>query len=512
MRCSREYNAVKEFVDNNVRLGNGPKTAFVDPQRKLTYADLQAKSNKVANLLSHLGIKREARIAMIMLDTVDYPAVFWGALRAGVIPVCLNTLLTPEQYTYTLSDSRAQALFISREVLTTFEPVLDRLPSLEHVVVVGRESGRHQKFDDLLSTADDQFDTVSTCADEVAFWLYSSGSTGDPKGVKHVHSSPAYIARHYGVGVLNITKEDVFFSAAKLFFAYGFGASMALPMSVGATAALLPDRPTPSSVLQVLRDEQSTLFFGVPTLYAAMLADQACTPKNSSARLRVCVSAGEALPEDVGRTWRQRMGTDIVDGVGSTEMLHVFLSNRPEDCRYGTSGKPFAGYDLRLVDECGRDVDTGTIGELLVCGGSAAEGYWNQREKSRSTFQGAWTRTGDKYFRDDDGYYHYCGRTDDMFKVSGRWVSPFEVEQALVSHPAVREAAVVAQEDESGLIKPKAFVVLQDDASSADLREPLKAHVKESVGAWKYPRWIEFMSELPKTATGKIQRYRLRQS
>lgn len=507
----RQYNAVTDFVDRNIQQGHGAKRAFVDPDRELTYDGLQAASCKMANLLAGLPIGREARIAILMLDTVDFPIVFWGAVRGGVVPVCLNTLLTTEQYEYMLSDSRAEALFVSAALLPAVEPILDRLPFLRHVVVAGGDRGAHQAFDEMLDAASDTFETADTCADETAFWLYSSGSTGDPKGVRHVHSSPMYVADHYGRGVLGIEHEDVCYSAAKLFFAYGLGAGMTVPMSVGATTVLLPERPTPQSVLQVLHGYQPTIFFGVPTLYAAMLADPDCTPENSSAKLRVCVSAGEALPEDVGKTWKRRMGVDILDGIGSTEMLHVFLSNKPGDIRYGTSGKAFEGYDLRLVDEEDQEVGTEEIGELLVSGGSAADGYWNQREKSRATFQGVWTRTGDKYFRDGEGYYHYCGRTDDMFKVSGRWVSPFEVEQALVSHPAVLEAAVVAKQDGEGLVKPKAFVVLNDDTDGNGLFEPLKAHVKSSVGAWKYPRWIDFVGALPKTATGKIQRYKLRE-
>ncbi len=510
MEFPRNYNAVEDFVDANVERPNSEHAAFIDPTRTLTYRELKIATCKAANVLRGLGIKQESRIAMLVLDTVDFPVIFWGALRAGVIPVCLNTLLTTTQYTYMLGDSRAEALFVSSELLATVEPILETSPFLRHVIVVGGEGSAHHEYDQLLSQAGETFETACTCADETAFWLYSSGSTGDPKGVRHIHSSPMYVAKHYGKGVLDINQHDVCFSAAKLFFAYGLGAGMAVPMSVGATTILLPDRPTPASVLAVLHEHNPTLFFGVPTLYAAMLAEPKCTPENSSANLRVCISAGEALPEDVGLSWKQRMGVDILDGIGSTEMLHVFLSNTPDDIRYGTSGKPFCGYALRLLDEDGQEVATGEIGELLVSGGSAADGYWNQREKSRATFEGAWTRTGDKYFRDQDGYYHYCGRTDDMLKVSGRWVSPFEVEQALVSHPAVLEAAVVAKEDDEGLIKPKAFVVLQNDACGDELFEPLKAHVKSSVGAWKYPRWIEFVDALPKTATGKIQRYRLR--
>ena len=513
MEFPRQYNAAQDFVDRNVSIGHGAKIAFVDAGRRLTYEELQVATCKMANVLSGLSglsVGREGRIALLMLDTVNFPIVFWGAIRAGVVPVCLNTLLTTQQYEYMLSDSRAEVLIVSAELLVVVEPILETLPALKNVVVAGGDAGAYKSFESLLAAATDTFETADTCADETAFWLYSSGSTGDPKGVKHVHSSPMYVANHYGKGVLGIEHDDVCFSAAKLFFAYGLGAGMAVPMSVGASTILLPERPTPTSVLDVLHRHQPTIFFGVPTLYAAMLADPDCTPANSSAKLRLCVSAGEALPEDVGTTWQARMGVDILDGIGSTEMLHVFLSNRPGDVRYGTSGKPFDGYDLRLVDEDGRDAGTDEIGELLVCGGSAADGYWNQRGKSRATFEGKWTRTGDKYIRDSAGYFHYCGRTDDMFKVSGRWVSPFEVEQALVSHPSVLEAAVVAKQDDEGLIKPKAFVILNDGVDEADLFAPLKAHVKSTVGAWKYPRWIEFVSALPKTATGKIQRFKLR--
>ena len=510
MELPRQYNSATDFLDRNVRKGYGAKPAFVDPDRTLSYAQLLTASRRMANLFGGLAIRREARIAVLMLDTVDFPVVFWGAVRAGVVPVCLNTLLVTQQYEFMLSDSRAEALFVSNELLAMVEPILDHLPSLRHVVVVDGDGEAHEVFEDLMEAASDVHETADTCADEIAFWLYSSGSTGDPKGVRHVHSSPRYVADHYGRSVLGIDHDDVCFSAAKLFFAYGLGAGMIMPMSVGATTILSPERPTPNSVLKFMREYRPTIFYGVPTLYAAMLADPGCTIGNGSPRLRLCVSAGEALPKEVGKSWKQRMGVDILDGIGSTEMLHVFLSNKPEDIRYGTSGKAFHGYALRLVDEHDHEVGTEEIGELLVCGGSAADGYWNQRAKSRATFQGIWTRTGDKYFRDTDGYYHYCGRTDDMFKVSGRWVSPFEVEQALVSHPAVLEAAVVAKEDEEGLVKPKAFVVLNNGADGDDLFEPLKAHVKSSVGAWKYPRWIDFVGALPKTATGKIQRYKLR--
>lgn len=509
----RQYNVTRDLIDGNITKGFGEKTAFIDPLRSLTYSQLQSQTKKFANVLNVLGIKRESRIAMLMFDTIDYPTVFFGAMRAGVIPVCLNTLLTPDQYRYMLSDSRVEALFVSAALLPVVAPILDALASLQHIIVVDGDAdqvGENHDFTSLMADAGDEYGVVDTNPDETAFWLYSSGSTGEPKGTRHVHSSLSYVAEFYGKGILEIKHEDVVFAAAKLFFAYGLGAGLGIAMSVGATVILLPGRPTPGSILATLKKYNPTLFFGVPTLYAAMLADSECKPQNSSKKLRLCISAGEALPADIGQSWQQRMGVEVVDGIGSTEMLHIFLSNRPGEVRYGTSGQEFEGYRLRLIDENGGDVKTGEIGELLVAGGSTAEGYWNQREKSRNTFAGNWTHTGDKYYRDEDDYYHYCGRTDDMFKVSGRWVSPFEVEQALVSHPCVLEAAVVGEKDKDGLIKPKAFVVLNESTDENGLFDILKTHVKSEIGAWKYPRTIEFITELPKTATGKIQRYKLR--
>lgn len=504
-----EYNAVTRMIDANVANGFAEKVAFIDPARSLTYGGLQIASNQVANMLAALDMRREGRVAVLMYDDVDYPCVFWGAIRAGMVPVCLNTLLTQEQYAYMLADSRAEILVISAPLLDIVGPLLADMPALRHVIVSG-DSGDYPELHTLICAAGDDFETAKTSGDETAFWLYSSGSTGAPKGVRHVHTSMAYVADTYGKSVIQITEGDICFSAAKLFFAYGLGASMAIPMSVGATTILLPERPTPASVLNVLKTHNPTLFFGVPTLYAAMLADTDCRPENSSAKLRLCISAGEALPEDIGHTWQRRMNTPILDGIGSTEMLHVFLSNRPDDICYGTSGKEIPGYELRLVDDDGQPVADGELGELLVSGGSAGDGYWNQRAKSRATFAGNWVHTGDKYTRDTQGYYHYCGRTDDMFKVSGRWVSPFEIEQAISSHSAILEAAVVAHKDDEGLIKPKAFVVLNQGVAEEGLFDILKAHVKDAIGVWKYPRWIEVTKELPKTATGKIQRFKLR--
>jgi 4-hydroxybenzoate-CoA ligase len=478
----------------------------------MSYGELAAATNRMANLLASLGLPRETRIALLLLDTRDFPTAFWGAIKAGIVPVALNTLLTAEQYRYILADSRAKALVVSAQLLPAVQPILAELPFLAHLIVAGGEAGaKGLALARELARQPAAFKPAETCADEVAFWLYSSGSTGMPKGVRHLHTSPMETARLYGQGVLGMREDDVVFSAAKLFFAYGLGNGMSFPMSVGAATVLLPERPTPEAVFRVLKQRQPTIFFGVPTLYAAMLAHPGGTPESSSQRLRLCVSAGEALPAEVGKSWKRKFGVDILDGVGSTEMLHIYVSNRPGDVRYGTSGKPFAGYEIRLVDEAGKEVADGAIGEMLVNGPSAADGYWNQREKTRSTFEGQWTRTGDKYSRDSEGYYTYAGRTDDMFKVSGYWVSPFEVESALISHEAVLEAAVVAATDADGLVKPKAFVVLKPGRpASADLVEALQSHVKARAGLWKFPRRIEFVDGLPKTATGKIQRFKLR--
>ncbi|MDP2620485.1 MAG: benzoate-CoA ligase family protein [Hyphomicrobiales bacterium] len=506
------YNATVDFIDRHVGEGRGDKTAVIDDAGEYSYAQLAERANRGANLATGLGLDREARVALLMLDAVDWLALFWGSIKAGIIPVCLNTLLTTEQYRYILQDCRAKALFVSAALLPKVEPILDELPALEHIVVHGGDAGGHLALDALMGDAAADFEAVATDPDETAFWLYSSGSTGMPKGTMHRQTSMRYTADTYGTQVLGIRTGDTVFSAAKLFFAYGLGNSMTFPLSVGATLVLMAERPTPAAVMNVLKRTNPTIFFGVPTLYAAMLADPACSRENGSNRLRLCVSAGEALPEEVGKRWRERFGVDILDGVGSTELLHIFLSNRPDDVNYGTSGVAVPGYGVRLVDEEGNDVPEGEIGELIVEGESAASGYWNQREKSRTTFAGRWTWTGDKYFQDDKGYYHICGRSDDMFKVSGIWVSPYEVEAALIGHEAVVEAAVIPRADEEGLLKPMAFVIFKEGVKpDKTLFDELKEQVKAKAGPWKYPRWIEACTELPKTATGKIQRFKLRQ-
>ncbi|MBX3519813.1 MAG: benzoate-CoA ligase family protein [Xanthobacteraceae bacterium] len=514
----RGYNAASDFVDANVVAGRGNKVAFKEGNNTLTYGALQKESCRFASGLAALGFRHETRIVVLALDTIEFPIAFWGAIRGGVIPIPLNTLLSTEQYAYMIEDSRAPLLLVSEALAKTVEPALPKMSWLKAVIVIGDKKIISTggipvySFEEVVAKGKNDLFTAPTLSDEVAFWLYSSGSTGAPKGTKHVHSSLLYTAKSYASQVLGIREDDVVYSAAKLFFAYGLGNAMTFPMSVGATTVLLSGRPTPDSVFEIIKNEQPSIFCGVPTLYAALIADKRATKGAGSAKLRMCVSAGEALPQHVGENWKKQVGVDILDGIGSTEMLHIFLSNRPDEIRYGTSGKPVPGYDAKILDENGKECGVDEIGELVVRGASAAEGYWNQREKSRRTFAGEWTYTGDKYVRDADGFLRCCGRTDDMFKVSGIWVSPVEVEAALISHEAVLEAAVIGHEDSDGLLKPKAYIVLKQGFSSGDaLFESLKAHVKDKAGAWKYPRWIDVKAELPKTATGKIQRFKLRE-
>ncbi len=503
---TENYNAGVDLVDRHVAEGRGAKVAYIDPDRQLTYAQLQDRTSRLAAALRRQGLQREQRVVLIMLDTVDFPVAFWAVVKAGAVAVPLNTLLTTDQWRYQIEDSRAAIVVVSAELADRAGPMLDQLKATRPLVVL-----LSSDLAGLEATAPADDPPAPTHADETAFWLYTSGSTGQPKAARHLHSSPAATARLYGQGILGLTADDVIFSAAKLFFAYGLGNGMSFPLSVGATTILLPDRPTPEAVLGIMRTHQPTVFCGVPTLYAAMLGAGTLPRGLGSSRLRACISAGEALPAEIGTRWRTAVGIDILDGIGSTEMLHIFVSNRPGEIRYGSSGKPVPGYRARIVTDQGDPTPPGEIGELMVSGPTAAESYWNQRDRSRKTFVGEWTMTGDKYRLDADGYYHYCGRADDMFKVGGIWVSPFEVESALISHLAVLEAAVVGQPDSDQLTKPKAFVVLKPGFGLDEaLADELRSHVKAVAGPWKYPRWIEGVTELPKTATGKIQRFKLR--
>jgi benzoate-CoA ligase len=501
----RDYNAAHDLLERNAaRTG---KPAFIDAVSgaRLTYGQLREQAHRFANALRDMGIAPESRVLVAMHDTVEWPVVFLGSILAGVVPVAANTLLTTQDFEFMLRDSRAQALFVSRALLPAFESLVGQVDTLRHVVVAGGD-GEHTVAT-MVAAGSDRHSVASTTSDDACFWLYSSGSTGTPKGTVHLHSHLVQTAELYGRGVLGIREDDVVFSAAKLFFAYGLGNALTFPMSVGATTVLLPSRPTPADVFRVLTQHKPTIFYGVPTLYAALLAD-ASRPKRADVAMRVCTSAGEALPADIGKRWTAEYGCEILDGIGSTEMLHIFLSNRPGQVRYGTTGKAVPGYELRIVGDDGRECGTGEIGELQIKGPSAALMYWNNRAKTKATFCGEWTRSGDKYTRDADGYYTYGGRSDDMLKVGGIYVSPFEVEATLMTHAAVLEAAVIGVADADQLVKPKAYVVLKpgQSASEADLQQ----HVKSQLAPYKYPRWIAFVPELPKTATGKIQRFKLR--
>lgn len=506
-------NAALWFVDRHLNEGRADKIAFQESdgaKRTLTYRQLSDNSADFAGALHRHGVHREERVAMIVLDQIEFPIVFWGAIKAGVVPVPLNTLLSHTVYQAILNDSRASMLVISEALWDVVSPALRECPELRHIVVIGEAGEGAVEYQNFIAGAA-AVNPIQASGDETAFWLYSSGTTGVPKGVCHVQSSLKATADTFGNQVLGFREDDIVYSAAKLFFAYGLGNGMSFPMSVGATTILMSGRPTPDAVLAIIEAHQPTIFCGVPTLFAAINASIEADGRVVNSNLRLCTSAGEALPREVGEAGQSNLGAEIVDGVGSTEMLHIFLSNRPGDIVYGSSGTAVPGYEVRLVGEDGENVGLNEVGELLVRGASAAKCYWNRLEKSRSTFEGHWTRTGDKYECNAEGRYIYCGRTDDMFKVSGIWVSPFEVEQALIDHPAVLEAAIVAHADEQGLDKPKAFIVLKDGQADMDVGA-LKEFVKEKIGKWKYPRWVEVVDDLPKTATGKIQRFKLRDS
>jgi len=511
----QRYNAALDFIDRHLAEGRAERVAYVDDFGAHSYGVLADRTARVAGLLGRLGVPEEARALLCLHDTADFPAIFFGALRAGVVAVPVNTLLTTADYEFLLADSGARVAFVSDALWPRLEPAIAALPSPPHVVIVrspaGGPDGGHPRLDALLADTAPRPDAAATWREDVAFWLYSSGSTGRPKGTLHRHESLVHTAALYARGVLGIRADDVMFSAAKLFFAYGLGNAMTFPLHVGARTILMAERPIPANVVQRLRDHEVTLFAGVPTLFAALLASPEVATAGPLPHLRRSISAGEALPRHLGERWRERFGSDVLDGIGSTEMLHIFISNRPDDVRYGSTGRPVPGYDVKLVDDAGQPVADDEEGSLWVRGPSAATGYWRQREKTLATFQGGWTRTGDRYVRDRDGYLFYSGRADDMLKVGGIWVSPFEIESALTEHAAVLEAAVVGHPDADTLIKPRAFVVLRAGvARTPELELELKSFVKTRLASFKYPRWIEFVDELPKTATGKIQRYRLR--
>ena len=505
------YNAAADLLDRNLTKHAG-KIAFIDDCGSITFGALRERVGRFAGYLDSIALPPETRIMLCLVDGIDFVTACLGAIKAGLVPVMVNPLLPPADLDYLLRDSRARLLLTCDATWPSFEGIVAKQPYLEHILMAGQgpaPAGAH-KLDEAVSAAPCREAATLTRLDEPCLWQYSSGSTGRPKGTIHTHANVRNLLSLYPQEILALDNDDVTFSAAKLFFGYGFGNGLLFPLSVGATAILMAERPTAAAVWKRLVEHRVTVFYGVPTLYNSMLS-AGNQPARESLALRICTSAGEALPAEIGRRWKTETSVDILDGIGSTEMLHIFLSNRIGDIAPGTTGKPLSGYTLRLIDNNGQEVAEGEVGELHIKGPTSAIGYWCKREQSQATFVGKWTRSGDTFFRDTDGRYHYCGRSDDMLKVSGIYVAPFEVESALCEHPAVLEAAVVAWSDEADLIKPKAFVVLRDPANACEeLARELQRHVKAVLAPYKYPRWIDFVDALPKTATGKVERYKLR--
>lgn len=506
------YNVVNLFIDRHMQDGRGEKVAIYYLDRQITYREVQEKVNQTGNALKALGLGMEDRVLLLLLDCPEFVYSFFGAIKIGSVPIPTNTLLKPADYAYLLNDSRAKVAVVSEELADNLTAIKDNLLYLKHIIVVGKADGELQSFDTLIKGKSTELETANTGKDDPAFWLYSSGTTGFPKGTVHLHHDMAYCAEHYAKGVLKINENDRTFSVARLFFAYGLGNGLYFSFYVGAATILSPSRPTPEHVYEVIDRYKPTLFFGVPTSYTAMLQLKWAKEKYNLSSIRHCISAGEALPKVIFERWLETFNLEILDGIGSTEILHIFISNLPGQVRPGSTGLIVPDYEAKIVDNDNHIVQTGETGTLMIKGDSIAAYYWNKHEKTKQTFQGEWINTGDKYCQDEDGYFWYVGRGDDMIKSGGIWVSPIEVENSLMEHPAVLETGVVGSGDIDGLLKPKAFVVLREGFEpTPELAKDLAQFVKNKIAPYKFPRWIEFTPELPKTATGKIQRYKLRQ-
>jgi benzoate-CoA ligase family protein len=502
------FNVAVPFVDRHLEEGSGGRVAIRSVTGDVTYAALAENVARCGNALWRLGLTPGARLLMVVKDCPEFFYLFWGAIKAGVIPVPLNTLLRADDYKYMIEDSACGAVVYSPEYAGEVEAAVAH--AMHKPAQQIRVEGEGPSLHALLGEAPGTLSAAPASADDDCFWLYSSGSTGRPKGAVHSQRDIVVTSQLYGVDALGIRADDICFSAAKLFFAYGLGNAMTFPLWVGATSLLLAERPTPQSTFAMIERFRPTLYFGVPTLYAAQI--QALeTSKADLSSIRLCVSAGEALPAHIFHKWRELTGTVILDGIGSTEALHIFISNRADDVKPGTSGRVVPGYDAKILDEKGEHARQGESGQLVIRGGSTAKYYWNNPERTRRTMVDGWLNTGDTYLQDEEGYFVYCGRNDDMLKVGGIWCSPFEIEAKLGEHPGVLEAAVVGRADADGLVKPEAWIVLKGECTDpVGAERELVQHCKAKLAAYKYPRWFHFVAELPKTATGKIQRFKLR--
>jgi len=502
-----QFNAASYFIDQNVAAGRGQNVAIECGEEKVTYTQLLERTNRVGNALRALGMRPEERVCLLLQDSPEFLYSFFGAIKIGAVPVPLNTFLRPHEYEYIIADTRARVAIVSQELA---DPLCRSLRSLTSIIV-GTQAGDYLSFDEVCEKAPPELIAHPTRKDHAAFWLYSSGSTGSPKGCVHLHHDMLLPTEFYAKNILQISKTDRFYSVAKLFFAYGLGNAGYFRLSVGATTILSPLRRTPERVYSDIERYRPTLFFSVPSNYAAMLAHARASHFDLSS-IRHAISAGEPLPAALFHRFKDQFGIEILDALGSTEMLHMVISNCPGAVKAGSSGRVIPGYEARIVDENNCDVPPGEIGSLLVKCDATCAGYWNQHEKTKDTFVGHWFRTGDKYHEDGDGFFWYAGRGDDLFKVNGQWLSQTEVEAALISHPAVMEAAVIAAEDADGLLKPAAYVVLSSErAATTGLVSELQKWVADKLTWHKSPRWIEFLDELPKTATGKLQRFKLRE-
>jgi benzoate-CoA ligase family protein len=510
LRFAPRFNVAVPFIDRHVGEGRGAKVAIRTPGRDVTYAELAADVDRCAACLVRLGLRPGERLLMIVKDCPAFFHLFWGAIKAGIVPVPINTLLRHASYAFMIDDSAAAAVAYSPEFAEAVEPAIKQAARPPRAIL--RTEGEGPTLATLIAGCDAKFDAVAATAEDDCFWLYSSGSTGPPKAAVHRHRDMVVTSQRYGIETLGMTADDVCYSEAKLFFAYGLGNNMTFPLWVGATAVLNADRPGPATSSPIIERFRPTLYFGVPTLYAAHL-EHFAKQKPDLSSIRLCVSAGEALPAQILRRWHEETAIWILDGIGSTEALHIFISNTPDDIRPGSSGRVVPGYRARILDEHGAEVGAGENGRLFIAGDSTARCYWNNPERTASTMTDGWLDTGDTYRHDAEEYFYYCGRSDDMLKVGGIWCSPFEIESKLVEHPDVIEAAVVGRVDKDELVKPEAFIVAKaGHADDAALAAELLAMCKQGLAPYKYPRWINLVAELPKTATGKIQRFRLRQT